>query len=146
MNVSLEQKRAKSIERLHQLGLDSKNFENGEVNVSYLFFQNVLIGKLDENLQILVKEFENEQNALVYHAILTPTTLGTMLSLLFIGDYEDDIAYEDACMQYELENIQKGLKNDYHIMSYVYNLDDKELSEFGYILVEHSGEGLIRTA
>ena len=37
-----------------------------------------------------IKEFEEKHQAKVYHAILTPLTYGTMLSLLYVSQYTEE--------------------------------------------------------
>ena len=38
----------------------------------------------------MVTNFEKIQHAIVYHTILTETKFGKMLSMLFVGKYEDE--------------------------------------------------------
>ena len=82
-----------------------------------------------------MKTFETKNpNCLVYHAIETITSYGKLLSLLYVGENKED---------WETERLQ----SDNFIMSYVLNLDNRNLSEFGYIAIDTFGESgaLIRT-
>ena len=73
-------------------------------------------------------------DCIVYHAIESITTQGKLLSLLYVSSDKED---------WESER----LDNNNNIMSYVFNLDNPDLSEFGYIAIDSfMGSGaLVRT-
>lgn len=81
----------------------------------------------------LVKKFEMQTGNLVYHAQLTRTDIGDMLSLFFVSKYEKEWKFERE----DLEN-----KRTY---AYVFNLSDLELSEYGLIGFESKMGGVVRT-
>lgn len=81
-----------------------------------------------------IKEIEQEHNFLVYHGILTPTNLGTLVTLFYVSEYQDEwqLDYDD-------------MKEDY-ACCYVLNLDDDICSEIGSIQYKKINGGLIRIA
>ena len=88
----------------------------------------------------LVREFEKEYNAVVYHATSERTEFGDLLSLLYVSAQEDewDMDYDDID--------RMKVTHVAYPMAYVINLTDPDLSEFGTIGVEQKGGGLIRIA
>ena len=81
-----------------------------------------------------IRKFEEKHNALVYHAILTRTVFGTLLTLLYVTE-EKEVWKEDR------EELQEGLP-----LAYVINLDDDNCSEFGGIQITGAMGGIVRTA
>ena len=116
-----------------------KCFKEGKKYYSYLtaggFLGSIDVISYDKAYEQAVKKFEKDHpNYLVYHAIETITAHGILLSLLYVSDMKED---------WESERLQ----SDNFIMSYVLNLDNPELSEFGYIAIDAFGESgaLVRT-
>lgn len=116
-----------------------KYFKEGKVYYSYLtaggFLGSIDTISYDKAYKQAVKKFEIEhQDYLVYHVIETITLSGKFLSLLYVSNEKKD---------WESERLQ----SDNAIMAYVLNLDNPELSEFGYITVDRFGESgaLVRT-
>lgn len=89
---------------------------------------------LDEDEKKFVKDFEDENNAVVYHIIKTYTTIGCMLSIFYVSDEESE-------WELDRENIKIGEQ-----LCYVKNIDDDNCSEFGYIWFKKNCGGLMRTA
>lgn len=131
-----------AIKRLKMLDLNSNvlsDFANDEVvyisehqkimglDAGILFWAN------DEQMNY-IREFEEKNGVLVYHAILTPFIYGKCLSLLYVSKYEEE---------WELE--KSALRNG-RIPSYVYNLSNPNYSEAGMISIKKAAGGLIRTA
>lgn len=81
-----------------------------------------------------IREFEEKHNALVYHAILTRTVFGTLLTLLYVTE-EKEVWKEDR------EQLQEGLP-----LAYIINLEDDNCSEFGGIQITGVMGGIVRTA
>lgn len=110
---------------------EDRLYYSERINKQYSAVLNVL----DENEELhkKVKEFEERTGHLVYHCILTQTTLGTILDMLFISKYEEDWEYD-----YE------KMDDFYRVMSMATNLSDEMLSEMGSILVRPSMGGLER--
>lgn len=89
---------------------------------------------LDSDQQAIVDEFEAEWNALVYHVIHSYTSIGEMLTLLYVSNYPEE-------WEYDRLDLAEG-----YPLAYVKNLDDPYLSEIGSVGIERRIGGLIRTA
>lgn len=133
MNKELQKQEA--IKRMKLLKLHEnpiKEFEkDGKLNQSE---HGGMLYWLDENQQEIVKKFETEHNAVVYHVIHNYTDLGEMLALLYVSDSEEE-------WEYDIDDLKAG-----YPIAYVINLDDEYCSEFGSIGVKPQFGGLIRTA
>lgn len=88
---------------------------------------------LDENEEKMVKQFEEEYKAVVYHVIHNYTDLGEMYSLLFVSKYEEEWGYDKDDLKHNIA------------VAYVKNIDDDFCSEFGSIGVKNMFGGLQRT-
>jgi len=139
MNISREAKKAEAIRRMKALkyfDLSIKDFEkNDKVMINEPPFGAHFYIDDDERLVEAIKSIEDRDNILVYAVVRAFTSLGTMDSLLFVEDYEDEWGFfdEDA--------------NDGIIMSYTINYDMPDCSEYGSIGFRKSpAAGLIRTA
>lgn len=89
---------------------------------------------LDEEQMARVREFEERNNALVYHVIHSFTNIGEMESFLYISDYPE-----------EWEQDRADIKDGQQLV-YVFNKDMPDCSEFGSIGVAITGAaGLRRT-
>ena len=89
---------------------------------------------LDSDQQAIVDEFEAEWDALVYHVIHSYTSIGEMLTLLYVSNYPEE-------WEYDRQDLTEG-----YPLAYVKNLDDPYLSEIGSVGIECRIGGLIRTA
>lgn len=89
---------------------------------------------LDEDEKKIVRDFENETNAVVYHIIKTYTTIGCMLSIFYVSDEESE-------WESDREDIKIGEQ-----LCYVKNLDNEDCSEYGFICFQKNCGGLMRTA
>lgn len=131
-----------AIKQLKMLDLNSNvlsDFVNDEVvyisehqkimerDAGILFWAN------DEQMNY-IREFEEKNGVLVYHAILTPFFFGECLSLLYVSKYEIEWEQERAALR-------RG-----RIPSYVYNISNPNNSEAGMISIKKASGGLIRTA
>lgn len=135
MNISMEIKKQEAIKRMRALNIFSdtiKQFKSGMVSYSEPpFGANYWI---DEKQKAIIKQFEEEYNALVYFAIRSYTEFGTLDSFLYISDHEEE-------WESDYEDIIDG-----YAYAYVYNYDVPEYSEIGSIAVIERFGGLIRTA
>lgn len=140
-DLRMKQK-AEALERLESIrGLNKKVIQDFKTqNVVYYserlnkIFDGILYyASNEEDIENTIKNFEKKYNYLVYHAILTHTNFGNLLSLLYVSNNVDEW---DTDKQY--------LK-DGETCSYVANLSDIECSEFGYIGIEQKNGGLSRT-
>lgn len=81
----------------------------------------------------LVNEFEKEHNALVYHAQLTHTNFGDLLSLFYVSKDEEYWSLD-----------RKDIING-QVYSRVLNIQDDFLSDFGTIGIKSAMGGVVRT-
>ena len=116
-----------------------KYFNEGKVYYSYLtasgFMGSIDTISYDKDYENAVKDFDKKHpNCLVYHAIESITSHGKILSLLYVSDDKEE---------WESERLESNKS----IMSYVFNLDNPKLSEFGYIVIDGFMESgaLVRT-
>lgn len=107
------------------------DLKKGKVNVSK---QMGALYWADEDEQKLIAKFESENDALVYHAIYTPTTFGRLFSMLFVSQYEEE-------WEMDHEDIECLTP-----LAMVINLDDEWCSDMGCIGVKPLFGGLVRTA
>ena len=137
MNVTRENKKIEAINRMKALDLFEpciKAFESrNEVQLSEMTGGLYEFSR-DEELNAKIKEFEEEYDALVYHVIHTYTSFGEMYSFLYVPDYEEEWEMDN-------EDIQ-----DNYAMSYVWNKDCPDLSEFGLIGIRQKFGGLVRVS
>lgn len=113
------------------------DFEEGElVNVSQRIARNVpgMLFWPDDEQQEAIDRFEEENSAIVYHAELTETSFGRLLSMFYVSRYEEEWPLDRR----ELEEMNPVV--------YVCNLDDPICSEFGAISFEYAFGGVVRTA
>lgn len=135
MNVPREIKKEEAIKRMKALKLFApciKAFKNrDEVQLTeptgglYEFSSN-------EELTAKIKEFEKDYNALVYHVIHTPTMEMDMYNFLFVSDYDEEWAMDNADI------------SDGYVLAYVWNTTVDYFSEFGSIAVQDRFGGLVR--
>lgn len=137
MNVSKEIKKAEAINRMKALDLYApyiKSFEKKDE-----IFMSEMTGGVyefndNEELNAKIKSFEEKTDALVYHVIRTMTQFGELYNFLYVSDYEEEWAMDNA-------DIADG-----YAMAYVWNKTDEWCSEFGSIGVQGKFGGIIRVA
>lgn len=137
MNISREAKKAEAIKRMNVLKIFDtaiRMFEKDDVVMcseptGALFF-------LDEEQKKLVSEFENENNCLVYLVVRGYTLFGKMDSYLFVSDFDEEWEMDNDDIA-ELAPIP---------MTYTYNYDCPDFSEFGHIGVLPLCGGLKRVS
>lgn len=88
---------------------------------------------LDENEQEMVKEFEEEYGAMVYHIIHNYTNFGELYSLLYVSKDKDEWDYDNDDLNHNI------------CLAYVKNLDEDAFSEFGSIGIKSQFGGLVIT-
>ena len=132
--MTREEKKIECIKRMEFLKLSKniiKEFKNHDVlneseRIGALYWLN------DEEKKI-VSDFEQKNNAVVYHVIHSFAEFGELYSLLFVGEYVEE-------WESEWDDLKEG-----YCFSYVFNKDAEYCSEFGTIGVKPSIGGLIRT-
>lgn len=107
-----------------------RDFLGGKLNASenggILFWLN------DEDKK-LVENVEKENNVTVYHVIKNRTSLGTILTMLYVSQHKEDWVAD-----------KKDLASG-EMIAYVYNIDAPYCSEFGYVGIKPQWGGLVRT-
>ena len=125
MKVAIDVKKKEAIMRLKTIteyfGLGEKivqYFEEDKLYYSYAYSMDTI--KYDPKYAEVVRTFEHERNALVYHAVEAKTQNGfTLLSLLFVSDNENDWATE-------------WLDGD-QIFTYTICMEETDYSDMGWI-------------
>lgn len=121
-----------AIERMKMLRLSPaciQAFKRGEI------WESEGIGALyevNEEEQKMIQEFEQKNDAVVYHMIHNMTSFGELYSMLFVSKYEEE-------WEMDRQDIKENI-----VFVYVYNKTDDWCSEFGSIGVKPSIGGLIR--
>ena len=107
-----EEQKQEAIARMKYLKLypqTIKEFEKEDlVNYSHLG----ILYWVEGEMYSLMRKFENEHNALVYHIVQTFTDFGELLSFLYVSQHKDEWEYDRA-------DLTEG-----YAMAYVKNLDD----------------------
>ena len=135
MKVTIEQKKQEAIARMKPLHLHPnviREFEKD--NILNLSESGGFLYWLTDEQKEHVSAFEEEHNALVYHAIHDDTWFGELLTFLYVSDHQE-----------EWEADREELRDGY-ACAYVKNLDDDYCSEFGGIRFKQQFGGLVRTA
>lgn len=137
MNVSKEIKKTEAINRMKALDLYApyiKSFEKKDE----IFMSEMTGGvyEFSDNEELIekIKSFEEKTDALVYHVIHTTTQFGELYNFLYVSDYEEEWAMDNA-------DIAAG-----YAFAYVWNKTDEWCSEFGSIGVRGQFGGIVRTA
>lgn len=112
--------------------------KNDIVNVSF-FGCGILFWHTDKQIE-LIKNFENQYNCLVYHAITSTSEIDELLTLLYVSQDEADWPTDRE----DLKNYDP--RYGYSIMAYVYDLTNDIFSGFGRVCVKPKNSGLVRTA
>lgn len=138
MSISRKTKKAEAIRRLKSLDVyyqTIRDFESHDlVSISEPPFGAYFW--VDDERKKIIDRFEANFNALVYIGILTFTNFGRILSLFYVSDHREE-------WKRDREDLELGTP-----CVYVYNLDDPDLSEIGYIGFEKipASGGLERTS
>lgn len=131
----MERMKAEAVKRLKWLKIPELDeaFAKGIVKVSDRTNGDVKLRNLTIYEKCMVTNFEKIQHAIVYHTILTETKFGKMLSMLFVGKYEDEWSMDKEYFEYSCAQV------------YVENLDYPDCSEIGTIGIKCTDKGIIRT-
>lgn len=140
MNISIEQKKIEAIRRmklLHIVRKTVKQFAKDDLVSISEPPSGTFVLATDEDLE-RIKQFETANNALVYVAIRSYTSLGKMDSFLFVSDHPEEWELERSYLSGDIESWM-------HV-AYVYNHDVPAFSESGIIGIAPTvGAGLQRT-
>lgn len=138
MKISREEMKEEALKRIEELSevfeLNPKIYNYFKEDKLYYSYATALgvMGSIDtihydDRYAKVAAEFEKKYNCFVYHAI----EFGNSLALLYVGDNQDD---------WDAEHLFDKL----YLMSYVYNFNNPELSEFGDIVVDCLDGALVR--
>lgn len=115
---------------LHILPRTVQEFKSGVINRSE---EIGLLYWLDDSEKEMIEKFEKKWEGVVYHVIMTETTMGRMYSLLYVSKHTEEWESDRADIQKE------------RVFVYVVNNDMPDFSEFGIIGIRPSFGGVIRT-
>lgn len=133
MKRTIEEVRKEALERMKKLNFHPNvlsDFNEGTINKSGLI--GILYWLNDEEIKA-VREFEAENESIVYHVIHQFTNIGELYSFLYVK-LDDE--------EWEMDN--EGLKQR-EVLAYVWNKTTPEFSELGYIGIRPQFGGLVRT-
>ena len=138
MRISIEEKKAEAIERMKALGIfpqTIQQFKNEDcISISEPPF-GAFYWAEGQDLE-RIRQFEAENDALVYVVIRSYTTIGKLDSYLFVSDSAEEWEVDRK----NIREVGDGL------LAYVYNHDAPECSEMGYIgIAPTDAAGLRRT-
>lgn len=136
-NITKEDMKQEALKRMHKLNLMEECIDAfKKSNEVWISEYNGILYSLTQQKNILkkIKELEDKDKVLVYHAIKTETEFGTLVSLLCVSPYKDEWSLDWDDMD---ENM---------IFCYALNLDAEWCSEYGSIEYKSVNGGLIRTA
>ena len=136
-----EQQKTEALERMKMLKIMGRVCNSFRVSNRVFYserqnkvFDGILYWLDNEDEYIKIKnDFEKETGALVYHAQLTHTEFGDLLSFLYVSNRPNEWD-EDKYM------LKQG-----DAMAYVHNLTDEHLSQTGMIGVAPRNGGITRT-
>lgn len=137
MKITKEEKKAEAIRRMKMLEIFPETVRQFEKQ-NLVSISEPPLGAFywcDEEQRKIINQIEEEYNLLVYMGIMSYTEFGQMLSLLYVSDHKD-----------EWDDDNQNLLNE-EAMTYTYNYDAPDCSEFGYIMFKKTpAAGLKRTA
>lgn len=123
MNISLEEKKVEALARMKQIGIFAETIKQFDKD-GYISISEPPFGAYywieGEDLE-RIREFEKAHNALVFTAIRSFTSFGTMDCYLFVSDYPEEWKSD------------RRMLDDKEAIAYVYNRDDPDLSEMGSV-------------
>ena len=140
MKISREIKKEEAIKRMKKMGVFNETIEQFKndnlVSISEptpMF--GITIGALywlNDDQKRVVKNFEEEYNALVYLVVRSYTNIGIMDSLFYVSDHKDEWFMDNADL------------DEKYACVYVINYDMPECSEFGTIAWKEANGGILR--
>ncbi len=134
MIPTFEEQKKECLIRLKLSGLCREvitDFQNGQL---YKTEQLGILYYANDKEKAVVKDFEEKNNAMVYHILHSNTEFGELLALLYVSKHKEE-------WQMDREDLKDNIA-----LSYVYNVDCPDLSEFGSIGFAQRLGGLVRTA
>lgn len=135
MKTLLAKKKTEAVRRMEKLNICSKVIGKFKKFPPIIYISEPPFGSLywlNEEEEQMVREFEEEHDALVYHVVRAYTECGILDSLLYVSDHEEE---------WEMDN---EAIDDGYVMTYTVNHDMEQFSEFGSIVVQNTNGGLVR--
>lgn len=134
MKVSREIKKEEAIKRMKAMGIIPDAVKQFKKEDIVMISEPPLGGLyyLNEEQKEMVKNFENEWNALVYLVVRSYTNIGIMDNIFYVSDHADE---------WEMDN--DDISSNYALV-YVVNHDMPDCSEFGTIAWKSVGGGVLR--
>lgn len=136
MKATKEQMKQEALARMKLLGLQYnviRDFEAKETIYYSLGTLGLLYLAFGEVVKV-VQKFENQTGYLVYHVIDNYTSIGHMLTLLYVSTEMDEWSADK-------QDLQGG-----YPLAYVENMTYPDCSEFGSVGVKPFNGGVVRTA
>ena len=143
-----------AIQRLKLIGFNSDviaTFEDGKLLVSEVSSIGALLKQLDKKPEWLekVRQVEAANDILVYHVTHESTPFGDLLTMLYVGKYEEE--WEKDKEDLTTVHTQRlpgffGIGKSFVTIAYCYDLSYPDMSEFGSVGLCPFYEGLIRVA
>ncbi len=134
MKPTKEEQRKECLTRMKLSGLCREVIEDFQKGQLYKTERLGILYYLNNNEMAVVKDFEEKNNAVVYHILHSNTEFGELLAILYVSQYKEEWEMDRA-------DLQEGIA-----LSFVYNVDCPDYSEFGSIGFARRFGGLIRTA
>ncbi len=136
MTVTKAMMKTEVLERMDILNLHPnviKEFkEQGVLNYSYSVLG--FLYWLTEETQARVNLFEKETGYLVYHVIEDETSIGRLITFLYVSANSDE-------WEQDKQDLREGFA-----LAFVVNADDELCSEFGSVGLKSVNGGVVRTA
>lgn len=134
MKISRSEKKIEAIKRLKAIGIIPDAIKQFEENDTVMVSENPFgfLYTIDDEQAKLVKEFEEEYNALVYLCNLCTTNFGSLFSIFYVSDYPEE---------WEMDNMD--LTEGYAFVNCL-NLNAPELSDMGSITFKSINGGVKR--
>lgn len=136
MSISREEMKQEAIKRMKALDIFPDAIRQFKNNNTVMVSERPL-GALywaNDEEKTMIRQFEEENNALVYMIVRTNMAFGLCDSLLYVSQYTEE---------WEMDN--EDIKDNI-VMTYTVNHDAPDCSEFGSIGIQKRNGGLIRTA
>lgn len=136
MTVTKAMMKAEALKRMDILNLHPnviKEFkEQGVLNYSYSVLG--FLYWLTEETQARVNAFEKETGYLVYHVIEDETSIGRLITFLYVSTDSDE-------WEQDKQDLREGFA-----LTFVVNANDELCSEFGSVGLKSVNGGVVRTA
>lgn len=132
ISVKTKQK-TEAIKRMKTLNIIPDAIKQFENKNTVMVSENGFLYEINDEQKNIIKEFEDEYNALVYIVIQNCTEFGKLYTFLYVSEHTDE---------WDMDN--SDLTSGYPL-AYIYNSTCPDFSEFGSVGIKNQFGGLIRT-